>query len=219
MRVNSDENRVRTLIVDHHPVGRQRLSSALAAFDDISVVGAAGSGDEAVRLCALHHPDVVLIDMRMPDTDGSAATLRIKELHPATQVVVLTSFSEPQFPGVAASTGALAHLLRDFEIDELAHAVRNASRHKSTLGTRGLGTLNQPECGRGELMEELTERQREVLAMVVRGYSNQEIARRLRISISTVRYHVGEILGRLGAANRTQATAIAIQHNLLERSS
>jgi DNA-binding NarL/FixJ family response regulator len=196
---------------------RWGLSCALRTFDDITVVGEAGSGEEAVRLCAAHHPDVVLMDMRMPGIDGPTATRRIREQHPNTQVVILTCFEEPQFIREAFKSGAVGYLLKDVDIDELARAVRSASCGKSTLQDRAAKALVHSEAGRDELMEELTDRQREVLAFVVGGHSNQEIARRLHVAESTVRYHVGEILARLSASNRAQAAAIAVQYNLLRK--
>jgi DNA-binding NarL/FixJ family response regulator len=215
--MNSDKNHVRTLIVDDHPVVRRGLSHALGTFDDISVVGEAGTGEEAVRLCAVHHPDVVLMDMRMPGMDGSTATRRIKEQEPSTQVVVLTCFEEPQFVREALMAGAVGYLLKDADINELANAVRNASRGKSTWHHHAAKALIQAQPGRDELMEELTERQREVLGFVADGHSNEEIARRLHLGVSTVRYHVGEILDRLGARNRAHAAAIAIRYDLLRK--
>ncbi len=209
------DNLVRTLIVDDHPVVRKGIAFALGAFDDIIVVGEAGSGEEALRLCGLHHPDVVVMDMMMPGIDGSTATRKIREQSPATQVLVLTSFAEAQLVRESLKAGAIGYLLKDVAIEELAQAVRNASRGQSTLHRAATQALIQTQAARPELLEELTERQREVLALVVKGRSNQEIARQLYLGLSTVRFHVSAILAKLGAANRAEAAAIAVKHNLL----
>lgn len=209
------DNLVRTLIVDDHPVVRKGIAFALGAFDDIIVVGEAGSGEEALRLCGLHHPDVVVMDMMMPGIDGSTATRKIREQSPATQVLVLTSFAEAQLVRESLKAGAIGYLLKDVAIEELAQAVRNASRGQSTLHRAATQALIQTQAARPELLEELTERQREVLALVVKGRSNQEIARQLYLGLSTVRFHVSVILAKLGAANRAEAAAIAVKHNLL----
>ncbi|MGE5603954.1 MAG: response regulator, partial [Nitrososphaerales archaeon] len=177
--------------------------------------GEAGNGEEAVRLCGMHRPDVVVMDMMMPDMDGATTTRRIKERHPQTQILVLTSFTEAQLVRDALKAGAIGYLLKDVAIDELAQAVRNASRGQSTLHRAATQALIQPPAVRPELIEELTERQREVLALVVQGRSNQEIARQLYLGLSTVRFHVSAILAKLGAANRAEAAAIAVRHNLL----
>lgn len=211
----NDNHMVRTLIVDDYPVVRRGIASALGAIDDICVVGEAGSGEEAVRLCGVHHPDVVVMDMMMPGMNGSAATRKIKEQNPATQVLVLSSFAEAQLVREALKAGAIGYLLKDVAIDELVQAVRSASRGQSTLHRSATQALIQTQPARTELIEELTDRQREVLALVVQGRSNQQIARQLYLGLSTVRFHVSAILAKLGAANRAEAAALAVRHNLL----
>jgi two-component system, NarL family, response regulator LiaR len=211
----NDTKVVRTLIVDDHPVVRRGIAFALSSYDDICVIGEASNGDEALQSCAAHQPDVVLMDMMMPGMDGSAATRTIKERYPSTQVLVLTSFTEAHLVREALKAGAIGYLLKDMAIDELAQAVRNASRGQSTLHRAATQALIQPAAPRPELMEDLTERQREVLALVVQGRSNQEIATQLYLCLSTVRFHVSTILAKLGAANRAEAAAIAVKYNLL----
>jgi two-component system, NarL family, response regulator LiaR len=207
---------VRTLVVDDHPVVRRGIAFALTAFDDICVVAEASNGEEAVRLCNEHRPDVVLMDLMMPGMDGSAATRTIKERFPGTQVLVLTSYQEAQMVRDALKAGAIGYLLKDVAIDELAQAVRNASRGQSTLHHAATQALIQPQALRPEMMEELTDRQREVLALIVQGRSNQEIAQLVYVSLSTVRFHVSAILAKLNAANRAEAAAMAVKYNLLD---
>jgi NarL family two-component system response regulator LiaR len=211
----NDTKLVRTLIVDDHPVVRRGIAFALLSCDDISVVAEASNGEEAVQLCAKHHPDVVLMDMIMPGMNGSAATRTIKEQFPNTQVLVLTSFTEAQLVREALKAGAIGYLLKDVAVEELAQAIRNASHGQSTLHRAATQALIQQQPARPEMIEELTERQREVLALVVQGRSNQEIAAQLYLCLSTVRFHVSTILAKLGAANRAEAAAIAVKYNLL----
>ncbi len=211
-----DNNLVRTLVVDDHPVVRRGIAFALGAFDDICVVGEASNGDEAVRLCDMHRPDVVVMDMMMPGMDGSAATRKIREQNPTTQVLVLSSFHEAQLVRDALKAGAIGYLLKDVAIDELAQAVRSASRGQSTLHRAATQALIQAQSARPELIEDLTDRQRQVLALVVQGRSNQEIAKQLYLGLSTVRFHVSAILAKLGAANRAEAAALAVKHGLLD---
>ena len=206
---------VHVLIVDDHPVVRRGIAFALASFDDVRVVAEAGSGDEAIRLCGLHHPDVVIMDMMMPGMDGTAATRTIKAQFPTTQVVVLTSYQDAQLVRDALRAGAIGYLLKDVAIDELAQAVRNAAHGQCTLHRAATQALLQPQTARPDLIEELTERQREILALVVQGLGNQEIARQVYVSLSTVRFHVSTILAKLGAANRAEAAAMAVKYNLL----
>ena len=179
------------------------------------MVGEASNGDEAVRLCGVHHPDVVVTDMVMPGMDGSTTIRTIKQQYPSTQVLVLTSFTEAGMVRDALKAGAVGYLLKDVAIDELAQAVRNASHGQSTLHRAATQALIQPQPARPQLMEELTERQREVLALIVQGRSNQEIATQVYVSLSTVRFHVSAILAKLGAANRAEAAAMAVKYNLL----
>lgn len=206
---------IRVIIVDDHPVVRRGINFALTAADDICVVAEAGSGEEALRLCQERQPDVVLMDMMMPGMDGIATTQALKQKCPRAQVLVLTSFQESHYVREALKAGAIGYLLKDVAIDELAQAVRNANAGQSTLHRAATAALLQPSTVRPDLTEELTERQREVLALVVQGNSNQEIANKLYVSLATVRFHVSTILAKLGAANRAEAAAMAVKHQLL----
>lgn len=216
MRNVHDGSLIRVIIVDDHPVVRRGIHFALATAEDICVLAEAGSGEEAVRLCQEQQPDVVLMDIMMPGMDGVATTRALKQQCPKAQILVLTSFQEGQYVRDALKAGAIGYLLKDVAIDELAQAVRNANAGQSTLHRAATAALIQPPAVRPDLTEELTERQREVLSLVVQGYSNQEIANRLFVSLATVRFHVSTILAKLGASNRAEAAAMAVKHRLLE---
>jgi NarL family two-component system response regulator LiaR len=215
MRNSHEAALIRVMIVDDHPVVRRGIHFALTTTEDICVVAEAGSGEEALRLCQEQQPDVVLMDMMMPGMDGVATTQALKHKCPNAQVLVLTSFQESHYVREALKAGAIGYLLKDVAIDELAQAVRSANAGQSTLHRAATAALIQPSSVRPDLTEELTERQREVLALVVQGYSNQEIANKLYVSLATVRFHVSTILAKLGAANRAEAAAMAVKHKLL----
>jgi NarL family two-component system response regulator LiaR len=209
---------IRVMIVDDHAVVRGGLRYFLLAFEDIELVAEAGSGEEALRLCAQARPDVVLMDMVMPGMDGAKATRMLRERHPSTKVLALTSFQEKDLVQDALHAGAIGYLLKDVKIDELAEAIRAAHAGRSTLAPAAAQALVEATAQLPEIGWDLTPRQREVLALVVAGLTNAEIAERLVISHSTARYHVSAILSKLGAANRAEAAVLAIEHRLTRQS-
>ncbi len=207
---------VRVLVVDDHAVVREGLRNFLCMLPGIDLVGEAGSGAEALALAPKTRPQVVLMDLVMPQMDGIEATRRFKELHPEVKVIVLTSFADDDklFPALRA--GAVAYLLKDVGPHELADTIKAAARGEVRLGaevTRRLvtgladGAERQPEL-------DLTERELEVLRCIARGRSNKEIGVDLCISEKTVKTHVGNILDKLGLADRTQAALYAVKRGL-----
>jgi NarL family two-component system response regulator LiaR len=188
----------------------------LLAFDDIELVAEAASGEEALRLCAEGRPDVVLMDMVMPGMDGADTTRALRERYPQTQVLALTSFQNGELVQDALQAGAIGYLLKDVPIDELAAAIRDAHAGRSTLAPAAAQALVKATRQQPALGFDLTDRQKEVLALVVEGLSNAEIAERLVISLATARYHVSTILSKLGASNRAEAAAMAVKHDLLQ---
>lgn len=207
---------IRVLITDDHTVVRNGLRSFLCAFDDFTLVGEAKNGEQAVRLCDQLQPDVVLMDLVMPGMDGAAATRIIREKHPLTQVIALTSFKERELVQDAIQAGAIGYLLKDLSAEELACAIRQAHAGKPTLAPEAAQVLiqaaRQPEQRVGE---DLTEREREVLALMVEGLNNQQIAGRLVIGLSTAKSHVSSVLSKLGVATRTEAVSLALQKKLV----
>ncbi|MCB0166273.1 MAG: response regulator transcription factor [Anaerolineae bacterium] len=203
------------MIVDDHPVIRSGLKYSLLAFDDIEVVGEAENGAVALRLCDQIRPDVVLMDMMMPDMDGGTTTKAIKEKYPQIQVVALTSFQDKRMMQKVIQAGAMGFLLKNVSIDQLVDAIRAAHVGRLTLAPEAAQMLLEPFDPPPPLGHNLTERQLQVLALIIQGLSNVQIAERLIISLSTARHHVSEILTKLGAANRAEAAAIAVQHNLV----
>ena len=212
----TDSKKIRVLLVDDHAVVRSGLATFLMTCDDMELVGEAAGGEEALRLCRQVDPDVVLMDLVMPGMDGATATRQLRERYPDIQVIVLTSFKEQDLVQGALQAGAIGYLLKDVTAAELANAIRAASMGKPTLAPEAAQVLIQAARHPAEKIGfDLTEREREVLALMAEGLNNTQIAGRLVISVSTAKFHVSSILSKLNAASRTEAVAIALQNKLL----
>ena len=210
-----ESNRIRVLIVDDHALLRRGLVTFLLSFDDLELVGEAANGADALRLCEQLQPDVVLMDLVMPEMDGSTATRAIRQRHPQVQVIALTSFREEELVQGALEAGAIGYLLKNVPADELAQAIRAAHAGRPTLAPEAAEVLIHAATHPPALGQDLTPREREVLALMVEGLRNAEIADRLTVSRSTVKFHVSRILSKLGVSSRTEAVALALQHNLV----
>jgi DNA-binding NarL/FixJ family response regulator len=195
---------IRVLLVDDHKLVRAGLQSMLDSTDDLTVVGAASDGAEAVTLAQELRPDIVLMDLSMPGMDGVEATRHITALGLGAQVLVLTSFSDGDRVRRTLDAGAVGYLLKDADPEELLRGVRAVARGESPLDARAARAMLQAPrpAARGD---DLTEREREVLELITRGMANKQIARALKISDSTVKAHVGSIFQRIGVADRTSA--------------
>ena len=206
---------IRVMLVDDHPMVRKGLATFLKAYDDLELAGDAESGQMAIQLCSQLQPDVILMDMLMPDMDGAAATRLIRQQFPHVQVIVLTSFKEGELITNALEAGAIGYLLKDVTAEDLARAIRAAHAGRATLSPEAaqalVRTANQPPA-RGL---DLTEREREVLALIIEGLNNTQIAARLTVSPSTIKSHVSSILSKLGVASRTEAVSLALRSRIV----
>jgi NarL family two-component system response regulator LiaR len=212
-----DDNKpIGVMIVDDHAVVRSGLSAFLMVYDDLEFVGEASSGSEAVSKCPEYNPDVVLMDLVMPGMDGAAATKAIREQCPDIQVIALTSFKEQELVQGALEAGAIGYLLKNVDADELADAIRAAHAGRPTLAPEAAQALIQASKQPAKPAYDLTDREQEVLERMVEGLTNPEIAERLVVSKSTVKFHVSSILGKLGVSSRTEAVSLALQEGLVE---
>ena len=206
---------IRVMIVDDHTMVRRGLATILKVFDDLILAGEAENGVAAITLCGEVLPDVVLMDMVMPEMDGAAATRVIRQKYPQVQVIALTSFKEGELIKNALEAGAIAYLLKDVSADDLSRAIRAAHAGRATLSPEAaqslVETANQPPA----LGLDLTEREREVLALMVEGLNNTQIAGRLTVSPSTIKSHVSNVLSKLGVASRTEAVTLALRNRIV----
>jgi DNA-binding NarL/FixJ family response regulator len=215
-----DVTRIRVLLVDDHSVVRTGLKSFFDLLDDIEVVGEASDGSEGVAMARRLKPDVVLMDLLMPNMDGVTAIGRIKAELPETEIVTMTSFIEEEKVTAALEAGASGYVLKDAEADEVADAVRAAYAGEVHLDPQVARLLaqrmRQKKSSDDGLVEPLTEREKDVLRLLGQGMSNKEIGAALFITERTARTYVSNILGKLGLASRTQAALYAVEHKLAE---
>jgi NarL family two-component system response regulator LiaR len=203
------------MLVDDHGMVRRGLAAYLKNDPDLELVGEARNGQEALQMCEQIQPDVILMDLIMPELGGVAATRIIRKRWPQIQVIALTSFQEKELVQDALQAGAIGYLLKNVSGDYLAEAIRSACAGRPTLAPEAVQALVQPTDPESRPGHDLTRRERQVLALLVKGLSNPEIAERLTISRSTARAHVSNILSKLGVSRRGEVIALAIQHKLV----
>jgi NarL family two-component system response regulator LiaR len=207
-------NPIRVLIVDDHEMVRRGLAVFLETFDDLLLAGEASGGDEAIRMCEAVQPHVVLMDLVMPEPDGIMTTAIIRQNWPNIQVLALTSYKEEELVQAALQAGAIGYLLKNASIDELAQAIRAAHAGKPTLAPEATQALIATATRSSPGSYRLSEREREVLGLMVKGLTNRQIAQQLSVSNSTVKFHVSSVLSKLGVASRTEAVSLALQKHL-----
>ena len=207
---------IQVLIVDDHGMVRKGLQAYLIAQADINVIGECKNGLEAVKFCEDKQPDVILMDLVMPGLDGAEATRAIREKRPEIQIIALTSFQEQDLIQEVLQAGAIGYLLKDVTGVELADAIRSVKEGKPILSADVLQTLVRPPVKTTSDRYELTERELEVLGLLVEGLNNPQIAQKLFISRSTVKVHVSNLLAKLGVSNRAEAVSIALQNKIID---
>ncbi len=212
---------ISVIIVDDQAIVRKGIRAYLESVPEFRVVAETGSGRDAIRLVADMVPDVVLMDLIMPDMDGIKATREIKKISPRTQIVVLTSFHEDVHIFPALKAGANAYILKDVTMDELAEALQRAARREVTFHTlvaeRILRNIRGEDSADGLLFAELTERELDVLKFIANAQTNSQIAEQLSIAESTVKGYVSNILSKLHLSDRTQVAVYAWQKGLVQR--
>jgi NarL family two-component system response regulator LiaR len=206
---------IRVIIVDDHAMVRDGLRVFLETFKDIEVVGESEDGEKALSLCQQLEPDVILMDMVMPKMDGPTATRTIRKYFPQIQVIALTSFPEEGMVPQAIQAGAIGYLFKDIQPEQLAAAIRAACDNQPTLAPLATQALIHATTQPTKPGHDLTQRERDVLSLMVRGHTNAEIAGGLTLSPSTVNFHVSNILSKLGTINRTEAVSLAVKHHLV----
>jgi len=206
---------IRVMLVDDHNVVRSGLATFLRAYEDVQLVGEAKNGLEAVNLCREKKPDVVLMDLMMPEMDGIAATRAILADYPEIKIIAMTSFEEEELVQGVLAAGAISYLLKNVTSDELAKAIRDAVSGRSTLSPEAARVLVQATRPTEQPWLELTEREMQVLNLVVQGQSNRQIADAMFISVATVKAHVSSILSKLQVSSRAEAIAYAIKHKIV----
>jgi two-component system, NarL family, response regulator LiaR len=210
----SEKTKIRVMIVDDHAVVRSGLGAFLAAAQNLDLVGEAENGEQAVVRAKALKPDVILMDLMMPGMDGVTATRLIKAQDPSVQVIALTSFQEDEMVQNAMKAGAIGYLMKNVSTHELAAAIQAAREGKMTLSPEAAQALVRSMQHATET-ELLTEREKEILKLMIEGLNNSEIAERVVVSLSTVKYHVSNILSKLGVDNRVAAITQAIQKKLV----
>jgi DNA-binding NarL/FixJ family response regulator len=216
MSAGADSTRV--IVVDDQTIVREGLVLLLALLPGIEVAGAAASGEEALRLVAEHRPDVVLMDLRMPQMDGVEATRRIRSEYPGIQVVVLTTYSDDESVFAALRAGARGYLTKDARPDEITQAIATVRRGEAqfdpAVQRRLVEAVTRDRRLGGGLPDGLTSREAEVLRLIAEGRSNAEIARTLYISAATVKTHINNLFAKAGLRDRAQAVTYAFRHGL-----
>lgn len=207
---------IRLLLTDDHDMVRQGLAVFLQAFPDMELVGEASDGLEAISRCEELRPDVVIMDVLMPEMDGIEATRQIREKFPDIQVLMLSNSKDEDLIISGLQAGAIGYVLKDIGVHEFAKAVRDAYHGQSTLSPAVTQALVTATARPAEPDYHLTERERELLTLLIKGLSNPEIANRLMISLSTVKFHISSILAKLKVNSRTEAVALALEKHLVD---
>lgn len=210
-----ETRKIRVMIVDDHDMVRDGLGLMLDTHDEFERAGEAKNGEAAMMICEREQPDVILMDLVMPEQDGIATTTAILKQYPEIRIIALTSFDTKGMVEAALKAGAISYLKKNVTMDELAEAIQAAYQGKPMLSpeaTKELitATVQPPKPG-----HDLTSREQDVLLLLVEGLNNREIAEKLVISRSTVKHHVSSILAKLDASNRAEAVAIAMEHELV----
>lgn len=208
---------IRVMVVDDHDMIRRGLEAMLHVYPDLAHVGSASSGDQVVALCQQTHPDVILMDLVMPGMSGVEATRAVRAARQEAKVLVLTNYDEANLVQAALEAGACGYLLKNISVEELAEAIRKAHAGQVVLAAEATSALIRVVTEPEHANYHLTKREHEVLALMVEGLNNREIADRLAISQHTAKNHVSSLLAKLGASSRTEAAILAMELELVRK--
>ena len=209
------EDTIKVMIVDDHLLVRDGIELLLSTFDDIEVIAVVESGEKAFAFCAeQEQPDLILMDMVMPGQDGPETITQILKSYPEIKIIALTSFVEEDLVVRAIQAGAIGYLLKNVSADKLAEAIQAAMQGQSTIEATAAQVLLHASRKPDKLGDNLTERERQVLALIAEGQTNKEIALQLSLSHGTVRVYVSQVLAKLGVGNRTEAARWALEHKI-----
>ena len=214
----AESGKIRVMIVDDHTIVREGLTTLFEVQPELTLVGEAADGGKAIELCDQLAPDVILMDLMMPEVDGVTAIKSIMKTHPEMRILALTSFMENEMLQAALEAGAVGYLLKNISATELVEAIQAAYIGKSTLAPEATQVLVRAATAPPSLGHDLTPREFDVLNHMVKGLTNAEIAQLLGIKPSTVKNHISNILSKLGAASRTEAVSLALKHKLVHHS-
>jgi NarL family two-component system response regulator LiaR len=210
------EKNIKVLLVDDHAMVRGGIKMFLKYYDGMELLGEAQDGEEALRFCENQRPDVILMDLMMPNMDGITATRMIKDKWPEIKIIALTSFDQKELVSGALKAGASGYLLKNSSAEELAEAIRMANNGQSVLSTRATQSLVSDSLPIAETKTfNLTEKEMEILSLMVQGATNKEISEKLVLGVSTIKFHVSNILSKLGVETRTEAATIAMKNNII----
>ena len=211
----NDTERITVMIADDHAMVRLGLRAIVESFADFHLIGEAGDGKRAVQLCQQLHPNIILMDVMMPLLNGIEATRQVRAQCPQTQVIAITSFEDEQYIRDILQAGAMGFLLKNVSALELAAAIRSVHGGQPVLSTEATRALLKQTAQPASLQDTLSERERDVLRLMIRGMTNAEIGEALHLSPFTIKNHVSNIIAKLGASTRTEAATIAVQQKLV----
>ena len=211
----SNPETIKVMVVDDHPIIRDGMKNMLLAFDDLVMTGEAEDGKVALACCHQNTPDVILMDLIMPGMDGILATRLILEQYPQVKIIILTSFLEDGAVDEDIKAGAKGYILKNAPIDNLANAIRTVYSGQQILAPEAMESLLHQKKNLPKLGGDLSQRELEVLALIIQGLSNEQIAEKLVISPATAKHHVSACIQKLGATNRAQTAALAVEYGLV----
>jgi two-component system, NarL family, response regulator LiaR len=212
----TEKNKIKVMVVDDHPLVRHGMKTVFEAYDDIEMVAEAENGKEAIEICVKYKPDVVIMDMVMPILDGAEATSQLIKKFPDIKVIALTSFNDKDLIKKSLKAGAVSFILKNITGAKLVKIIKDVYKGKFVLSPHATKILLTELREKSDESIKLTKREKEILALIVEGLSNKEIAKRLFLSNSTIQFHVSNVLSKLGVSKRTEAAYLALKQKLVE---